>query len=95
MKSLRKRNKVPRKSNPPSTVEKREADFLKIGIYTFLFLASLPIFLGFLWLFIGSVSKSLTYGIIPEGFSLKNWRFLWERPYPSWPTIWLASINTL
>jgi len=95
LKSLRKRNKVPRKSNPSSTVEKREVDFLKIGIYIFLILASMPIFLGFLWLFIGSVSKSLTYGIIPEGFSFKNWRFLWEKPYPSWPDIWLVSLNTL
>ena len=86
---------MPRKSNPPSTVEKQEVDFLKIGIYAFLFLASLPIFLGFLWLFIGSVSKNLIYGIIPEGFSLRNWRFLWERPYPSWPDIWFVFLNTL
>jgi len=95
LKSLRKRNKVPRRSDPVVRGEKREVDFLKIGIYAFLFLASLPIFLGFLWLFIGSVSKSLTYGIIPEGFSLRNWRFLWKIPYPGYPDVWLTLLNTL
>ncbi len=94
MKSLRRGDKVPRKSNPPSGVEKR-VDFLKIGIYVFLILVSMPIFLGFLWLFIGSVSKNLTYGIVPQGFSLKNWRFLWKIPYPGYPDIWLTFLNTL
>jgi len=94
LKSLRRRDRVSRKSNLPLRVEKRRVDFLKIGIYVFLSLVSLPIFLGFFWLFIGSVSKGLVYGIIPEGFSLKNWRFLWEIPF-GYPSIWLAFSNSL
>jgi len=95
LKLLKRQDKAPKKFNSSLFEEKRRVNFLKIGIYILLILASLPIFLGFLWLFIGSISEDLTYGIIPTGFSLKNWRFLWERPYPSWPDIWLALLNTL
>lgn len=94
MKLLKRQHRVSKKFNLLAE-GRRKVNFLKIGIYIFLILASLPIFLGFLWLFVGSFSENLTYGIIPTGFSLKNWRFLWERPYPSWPDIWLALLNTL
>lgn len=95
MKSLRRGAKVPRKSNPSLKVEKPKVNFLKIGIYVFLILISLPIFLGFFWLFISSVSETLTYGIIPDGFTVKNWRFLWEVVYPHFPGIWPTFLNTL
>lgn len=65
------------------------------GIYGFLTLITLPIFLGYIWLIIGSFSESLV-GFIPQGgFSLKNWTFLWSRPQPHYPSIWPCLLNTL
>ncbi|SNR68765.1 carbohydrate ABC transporter permease [Desulfurobacterium atlanticum] len=61
----------------------------------FLFLISLPIILGFIWLFISTFSIR-TFGLIPVdsqghigGLTLSNWKFLADK------TIWLVTLNTL
>ncbi len=67
----------------------------QISIFIILIILSLPIIVGYLWLFISTFSK-VTYGLVPVdssgnfgGFTLSNWTFLKEKE------IWLASWNTL
>ncbi len=72
--------------------EKRDL-FTPLAFLTMLIL-SLPIILGYLWLFISTFSER-TFGLKPVdingnlgGFTLKNWSFLKE------PDIWLVTLNT-
>lgn len=74
--------------------EQRKQKVLRVGMYTFLFLASLPIVVGYLWLIVGAFSGNLVYGFVPKGFTLRNWSFLWSPPSPAWPNIWRALLNT-
>src|SRR3990172_4488018 len=46
-------------------------------IYALLTLISLPIVVPYLWLVAAAFSERVSYGIIPSGFTLNNWRFLW------------------
>ena len=55
---------------------------------------TLPIVVGYFWLFLSSVSVR-TEGLIPaSGLTLKNWRFLWEG-LPYYPSIYRVIGNTL
>jgi inositol-phosphate transport system permease protein len=60
-------------------------------------LISLPLFLLYLWLVMNSFSGRVSFGLIPEGLTLQNWRFLWA-PIP-WglerTTVWLVLFHTL
>lgn len=76
-------------------LQRKRERFLKIGIYTFLILTSLPILLGYIWLFTSSFAETLSYGIIPKSFTLKNWRFLSGESVADLPNVWLAFLNTL
>lgn len=59
-----------------------------------LFLLSLPILLGYLWLFLASLSDQV-HGLRPVGgLSLEHWRFLLA-PIGGRPPIWLALLNSL
>lgn len=60
--------------------------------YLILTLLSLPLLLLYAWLFIGAFSPR-TYGLIPEGFTLSNWRFLFA-PWGNRPSIWVAALNS-
>src|SRR5215831_3012130 len=40
---------------------------------------SLPLLLPYAWLVMAAFSTKVSYGLLPRGFTLKNWRFLWER----------------
>jgi inositol-phosphate transport system permease protein len=40
---------------------------------------SLPLILPYLWLLAAAFSTRVSYGLVPRGFTLRNWRFLWER----------------
>ncbi len=63
-------------------------------IYAFLAVVTLPIVVGYIWLFISSFTP-ITYGLIPHGgFTLKYWDFLTHR-LPQRPSIWTVTINTL
>ncbi len=77
---------------------KGKVNFREVSILVFLIIISVGIVLGYFWLFAGSFSGELIYGIVPKGLSLTNWRFLWENPFPEnpdWPSIWPILFNTL
>jgi inositol-phosphate transport system permease protein len=40
---------------------------------------SLPLLLPYVWLVMAAFSTKVNYGLLPRGFTLRNWRFLWER----------------
>jgi len=54
---------------------------------------SLPLLVMYIWL-VESAFSRITYGIIPQGFTLSNWRFLWEG-FANMPSIWRITWNTL
>lgn len=67
-------------------------------IVILMIILSLPIYLGYLWVISGSFSQKLSQGILPLGLTFKNFRFLWENPFPinpDWPSIWPILLNTL
>ncbi len=61
--------------------------------YLLLVVLSLPILVGYFWLFESSVSAR-TFGLRAEGLTLENWRFLLE-PIRSHPSIWQVLLSTL
>jgi inositol-phosphate transport system permease protein len=61
--------------------------------YLLLILLTLPILVGYFWLFESSISAR-TYGLRVEGLTLENWRFLLE-PIRSRPSIWQVLLSTL
>jgi inositol-phosphate transport system permease protein len=66
--------------------------------YFLLSLVSLPVILMYLWLLLSSFSTSTIAGIIPTGFTLNHWRFLWEDIQVGgkvFPNIWDVTWNTL
>lgn len=57
---------------------------------TALIILTLPIVIGFVWIFISTFSRT-TYGLEPQGnLTLENWSFLWEDP-----KIWDVTLNTI
>ena len=63
--------------------------------YLVLIVPSSLIVLGFLWLLITSFSTRVE-GLKSLGWTLNNWRFLWESPFgPQYPSIWAVTLNTL
>jgi inositol-phosphate transport system permease protein len=63
--------------------------------YLVLIVPSSLIILGFLWLLITSFSTRVE-GLQSLGWTLNNWRFLWESPFgPQYPSIWMVTLNTL
>jgi len=71
------------------------AKFFKFLTIVFLFIISLPIILGFLWIFISTFSMR-TFGLVPVdstghigGLTLSNWKFLFDK------TVWIVTFNTL
>ncbi len=63
--------------------------------YLVLIVPSSLIILGFLWLLITSFSTRVE-GLQSLGWTLNNWRFLWESPFgPQYPSIWTVTLNTL
>lgn len=63
--------------------------------YLVLIVPSSLIILGFLWLLITSFSTRVE-GLQSLGWTLNNWRFLWESPFgPQYPSIWVVTLNTL
>jgi inositol-phosphate transport system permease protein len=49
----------------------------RAAIYAALGLLSLPILVPYLWLVAAAFSRRVSYGLLPSGFTLNNWRFLW------------------
>ena len=65
----------------------------QILLVVIIVLISLPLVLMYIWLFEAAFAKQ-TFGIIPSGFTLGNWRFLWEG-LKNMPSIWRITFNTL
>ncbi|ACR79692.1 MULTISPECIES: carbohydrate ABC transporter permease [Kosmotoga] len=74
--------------------QRKKEKIASLVIYTILIVVSLPIVLGYLWLFLSSFSENMKYGIIPTKLTLHNWRFLWES-IAGYPNIWHITLNTL
>ncbi|MCD6428244.1 MAG: carbohydrate ABC transporter permease [Desulfurococcales archaeon] len=58
----------------------------------------IPIWLMYLWLISQSFSRTVILGIVPSGFTLSNWRFLWSSitmGLKTYPNIWPIVFNTL
>ena len=63
--------------------------------YILLLVPSLVIAIGYVWLLVTSFSTR-TEGLRSLGWTLENWRFLWESPFgPDFPSIWIVTLNTL
>jgi inositol-phosphate transport system permease protein len=72
----------------------------KYWAYIVLIISVIPIFIGYAWLIIATFSKR-TEGLLPldtegniGGWTLQNWSFLWENPFPSYPSIWRVLLNS-
>ncbi|MFB0522083.1 MAG: carbohydrate ABC transporter permease [Desulfatiglandales bacterium] len=65
--------------------------------YIVLTVGSIPFFIMYIWLIMNSFSKYVSFGLIPEEFTLENWSFLWS-PIP-WglerTSIWTVLLNTI
>ncbi len=65
----------------------------QIILFSIVALISLPLFVMYLWL-VESAFARITYGIVPYGFTLQNWRFFWEG-FKNMPSIYRITLNTL
>ena len=59
-----------------------------------LILATIPIMLMYLYLFVDTFTDTLPGEMIPNRFTLDHWRFLWEN-IEGKASVWLAMLNTL
>jgi inositol-phosphate transport system permease protein len=50
--------------------------------------------LMYAYLFIDTITDTAVGSLIPNSFTLRHWRFLWET-LPGKPNIWLVTLNTL
>jgi inositol-phosphate transport system permease protein len=57
-------------------------------------IVSAPLVLMYAYLFIDTITDTAVGSLIPESFTLRHWRFLWETPVGK-PNIWLVTLNTL
>ncbi|MDN5301191.1 MAG: inositol-phosphate transport system permease protein [Thermoanaerobacteraceae bacterium] len=70
----------------------------RIFIYLLLIFVSLPIVIAYLWLFSSSISRELTFGVLPRSFTLDNWRFLWSEikiGTKVFENIWPVTFNSI
>ncbi len=58
----------------------------------------IPIWSMYLWLISQSFSEKVILGVLPSGFTIKNWRFLWapiKMGLVRYPNIWPIVLNSL
>ncbi len=73
---------------------------IRVLLYIILIVISLPVLIPYAWLIIGSFASEMR-GVIPQGFTLSNWKFLVEpirKPGAReayWPNVWVLTYNTL
>jgi len=65
----------------------------QVLLASIILLISLPLVVMYFWLVESAFSK-ITYGIVPYGLTLSNWRFFWEG-FKNMPSIWRITLNTL
>ncbi|MBM7854842.1 inositol-phosphate transport system permease protein [Desulfohalotomaculum tongense] len=69
----------------------------RVMVYVVLVIVSLPLFIAYGWLFLNSLSDGAFGGIIPNKFTLQNWRFLWSEVRigtTAFQSIWPITWNT-
>lgn len=81
---------------------RRRERLTQAAIYAVLTAISLPILVPYIWLLAAAFSERVSYGILPSGFTLKNWRFLWvanlgfvSGTAGRLPNIWQVVANSL
>ncbi|MBP1860107.1 carbohydrate ABC transporter permease [Rhizobium herbae] len=57
-------------------------------------IVSAPLVLMYAYLFLDTITDTAVGSLIPDSFTLRHWRFLWET-LPGKPNIWLVTLNTL
>ena len=57
-------------------------------------LASAPLVLMYIYLFVDTVTDTAPGALLPQRFTFEHWRFLWQ-DMPARPSIWLVTLNTL
>src|SRR5690606_15057757 len=57
-------------------------------------IASAPLVLMYMFLFIDTISNAPGGSFIPNEFTLEHWTFLWETR-PGRPSIWRVTLNSL
>lgn len=75
--------------------ERCKERLLRLSLYAFLVITGLPVIIGYVWLVVNSFAETMTWGIIPTGFTFENWHFLWEKPSQWYPDLWRVTWNTL
>lgn len=58
---------------------RRRARLGRWSLHLTLGVLSLPLVLPYLWLLMSAFSTRVSYGLVPRGFTLQNWRFLWQK----------------
>lgn len=69
------------------------ANFSSLPVILLLGLVSLPLLLMYAYLFIDTVTETPAGSLIPNEFTLRHWRFLWETRAGK-PNIWAVTLNT-
>ncbi len=67
--------------------------WIQVFLIVLVALLCVPLVVMYIWLLEAAFAKQ-TYGIVPSGFTLSNWRFLWEG-FKNMPSIWRITFNTL
>lgn len=70
------------------------ANFSSWPVIVALTVVSLPLLLMYLYLFVDTVAVKDVGALLPSGFTLQPWRFLWQTPDGK-PSIWTVTLNTL
>lgn len=70
------------------------ANFSSWPVIAALTIVSLPLLLMYVYLFLDTVTVKEAGDLLPSGFTLHPWRFLWQTPEGK-PSIWFVTFNTL
>lgn len=70
------------------------ANFSSWPVITALAVVSLPLLLMYVYFFVDTVTVKAAGSLIPSGFTIQPWRFLWQTTEGK-PNIWVVTLNTL
>ena len=70
------------------------ANFSSWPVIAALAVVSLPLLLMYVYFFVDTVTVKAAGSLIPSGFTIQPWRFLWQTTEGK-PNIWVVTLNTL
>ncbi len=70
------------------------ANFSSWPVIATLAVVSLPLLLMYVYFFVDTVTVKEAGSLVPSGFTLQPWRFLWQTTEGK-PNIWVVTLNTL